>query len=399
MFRNRKRKPKDEDDPLVPHGLIWYATEPLPSEKRGTGSQPNKTAGVIEITQSHGAKQQPEESPEGKVTPPTSPLHLQPSEVMANETRTASQNLPPQFNLMTIPQKPAAERSRSGQALRVAEVIEIAPCPPRESTSRRIVAVGLASLRKLSTNIRNGVRCLSTAVPHSWTWISNAIDFEKEFLRAKGFAHKFQRNVAAVATDCYRKAQSSINATENGLHQQQRVSGNLGAAFSAGTKRVYAYVSTRRFATKRVRIVLTGLPRRLRILFARRLSEWKMVQSGPGDIRLRSSMTLAAISATITMIIISLVPRYAAKSLPSRMFSSPVTVNASTVAPAAPVSMPLKSTPKKTPAAKPARQIQVQKSIIASRPTPRRKIYQAAEDDYIAPDTYTYYGSKSSVSR
>ena len=33
MFGNRKRKPQDNEESLVPHGLIWHATaEPAPEE-------------------------------------------------------------------------------------------------------------------------------------------------------------------------------------------------------------------------------------------------------------------------------------------------------------------------------------------------------------------------------
>jgi hypothetical protein len=134
---------------------------------------------------------------------------------------------------------------------------------------------------------------------------------------------------------------------------------------------------------------LAKLRVRARILFAQQLSKWEMRRHTPSDIRLWSSMAMAAVAAVLALAIMSLVPHYAARSLPSRVLAtSSAAKGKSANAEAA------KASEKdiKTRANRPQRSASIKK---APRPKPR----QTENDDYVAPDTYKYYGNKSQASR
>ena len=50
MFGNRKRKPQDNEESLVPHGLIWHATaEPPPEEPTPKGDSLGHTVQFAEM--------------------------------------------------------------------------------------------------------------------------------------------------------------------------------------------------------------------------------------------------------------------------------------------------------------------------------------------------------------
>jgi hypothetical protein len=403
MFGNRKRKPTDDDDALVPHGLIWYASQPVRSDQ-APAEEAKQSAEIIEITRARPAETQPTDSPELK-TPLVAPPAIQEAKETASQTSTqptgSAPNEPLPFERLFSPsQQPVAIPSPNLQPIRVAEVIEIAPSEASDPIIQRIVSRGVVLVRESSAKLRATARRVHTTLQSSWERVSRSVDLKKEFLQAKQFASKLIRNAAAVSSEYKHKAQQRLEKIKlSGIRQERQALEALKLASSQSAKRSSAYFSTRRLGIKPIRIVLTGLPLRIRILFARQISEWKMWQTGAADRRLWSSMTLAAISAIVALLIISIVPRYAAKSLPSRILTPDSTVSAST-ATQADLTVPIaKTSGKRALPPKIPKQPRVQKLAVAHAATPRRKVYRAAEDDYIAPDTYTYYGSKSTVSR
>jgi Tfp pilus assembly major pilin PilA len=121
------------------------------------------------------------------------------------------------------------------------------------------------------------------------------------------------------------------------------------------------------------------------------------------DSRFWASMTMAAIAAIIALVIVSVVPHYAARSLPSRLLNTNPSVNASVAAPAAANSAPVQkrnavvrksatgttTTSSKTDSAK------TNSAQVATNPKPKH----GTHDDYVAPNTYKYYGAGSKSSR
>ena len=110
-------------------------------------------------------------------------------------------------------------------------------------------------------------------------------------------------------------------------------------------------------------------------------------------------MTLSAIAAIIALVIVSVVPHYAAKSLPSRLLNTNPSVDANVAAPAAAAPAPVQKT------AAPVRKAAITSTqAVASKPTlasattktstnPKPK--HLVQDDYVAPNTYKYYGTGS----
>jgi hypothetical protein len=124
------------------------------------------------------------------------------------------------------------------------------------------------------------------------------------------------------------------------------------------------------------------------------------------DSRFWTSMTMAAISALIVLGIVSVVPNYAAKSLPSRILSPNSSVNANVAAPvvlAAPrqtsSSQAVPPQTGKTAAKRTANPKLAQERPASPEVAVPRKAHRAADDDYVAPDTYKYYGNGSKRSR
>jgi hypothetical protein len=125
--------------------------------------------------------------------------------------------------------------------------------------------------------------------------------------------------------------------------------------------------------------------------------QWKMKRERVAiDSRFWTSMTLAAISALIVLGIVSVVPNYAAKSLPSRILGPNSSINANVAAPVV-----LAAPPQTSNAA--AKKIVNPKLAQAKPASPKTavspKAHRPAEDDYVAPDTYKYYGNGSKRSR
>jgi hypothetical protein len=106
-------------------------------------------------------------------------------------------------------------------------------------------------------------------------------------------------------------------------------------------------------------------------------------------------MTLSAIAAIAALAIVSLVPHYAAKSLPSQIVNTNPSVSANVAAPAAaPLPHADKTAARKTKSAQPV-QTKTASTAAATPAKPRRQ----SNDDYVAPDTYKYYGTGTKSSR
>jgi hypothetical protein len=146
----------------------------------------------------------------------------------------------------------------------------------------------------------------------------------------------------------------------------------------------------------RVRLQIAASTLQIKIVAAQRLAEWKAKRDKMAiDSRFWTSMTLSAVVALIALAIVSLVPRYAAKSLPSQIVNTNPSVSANVAAPAAaPLPHADKTAARKTKSTQPA-QTKTASTAAATPAKPRRQ----SNDDYVAPDTYKYYGNGSKTSR
>jgi hypothetical protein len=131
-----------------------------------------------------------------------------------------------------------------------------------------------------------------------------------------------------------------------------------------------------------------------------------MRRGQPFDDRLWISMTLAAISAVIALVLVSVAPHYASKSLPSRLFapasivSADTTLDKNTRPPATDKTSTsgTAGTVSKTPAVEGHRVSSASGNLVDAAAHPKHH-RSADDDDYVAPDTYKYYGDAPSEAR
>ena len=246
----------------------------------------------------------------------------------------------------------------------------------------------------------------------SWLQISQAVGKRQALLRAGRQGQDLLRRGIAL-TRGYAQATGIVitNVSHASLEYLKRMSARGRSVSSAGAKQISA-VMTQRFNSQRIRTAFASPVVRAKTV-AEPMSQRKAKRDSVAiDSRFWTSMTLAAISALIVLGIVSVVPvTYAANSLPSRILRPNSSANASVAAPvvlAAPPqagssqassaqsspALPGRTAAKKAADPKPADQKPA--SPKAAAPP---KAHRSADDDYVAPDTYKYYGNGSKHSR
>jgi len=155
----------------------------------------------------------------------------------------------------------------------------------------------------------------------------------------------------------------------------------------------------------RIRVLLAASALRARIISAQQLSAWRLRREKAAiDSRFWASMSMAAIAAVIALVIVSVVPHYAAKSLPSRILNTNPSVDANVSAPVAAAPAPVQGTvvpAQKTTATSTQTRAAKTDSVKAdsAKSATNLKPKHVAHDDYVAPNTYKYYGTGSKASR
>jgi len=202
------------------------------------------------------------------------------------------------------------------------------------------------------------------------------------------------------------------NFTRGSLAHSRRLTERGKQLFSGAVARATREQTAPRSEPPRLRIVLTGLPLRIKILAARQLSEWKIGNPGATyDTRLRSAMIIAAACAVLALVGVSLATHFAARFLASPALRSGSTAGAGagagskTVGPQAPASASPAAqhsgaggaqSPENQKSAATTAAANAQGEKSSQRPEGRRKHHRTADDDYVAPNTYKYYGNSAS---
>jgi hypothetical protein len=151
-----------------------------------------------------------------------------------------------------------------------------------------------------------------------------------------------------------------------------------------------------------LRIQLAGAPLKARIALARASSEWDLRrESLSRNSRLWTSLALSALSALAIMGIFSTARHYAKASLPSnRAATISSTKNADTTTAVVPVSAKAPrrasdiqtSQPRSTSMKPPPTQHKIQHAAVPAR----QRVHRNEDEDYVAKDTYVYYGKRPS---
>jgi hypothetical protein len=399
MFGNRKRKPEEEDDPLVPHGLVWHAIE-ASANQQPSEPAPEATK-VVEITRTTPGPQPPlkqsappvpqtpvSTAPPSAVPPPREAQKLESKlpdrsprklpvafESAAIHPPESSVPPPPRPVLLTENyRRPApAKRSPRPQTVRMGPRLS-SVSPGIRRLRGRIVREWCSALSVFAGAAR---RCFgSLKALNLRAQIAGAGSFAASILRVRG------RRARVYVSQGLEVSKARV--TELTRAVESRLRANSSAWRSSPLPRPIR---------PRLRVRLTGLPLKARILLARKVSESRLRQAALRDPRLWTSMTLAAITALLVLAIVSLAPRYAEKSLPSRILTSNSTVHANAVGRTALPTQPQSEKRRALPS-------KAKRQALASQSAAAHRRHHANDDeDYVAPDSYTDYRTNARTSR
>lgn len=496
MFGNRKRKLQDEEESLVPHGLIWHATaEPTPEEvakseealgytvnyaqeiervRREAAERPAEQAPAA-ATQVPPASpavvpwwrmEQPDapaESPISKLTPmplsayvPTpiepaleapplsriEPLQIRPTAVQAVDLPQVAvappvvqpmQAISPSIPMETPAQILQTSAPQIVGSMAIAPQVEAPAMPepavydspvskphfeerlvPKSSEITESLALAFSRLHSACKTAWLSLGSVSGKAFQRGRQTVQSLELGEGLARAGKRGQSLLRGGMAKTGYYARTTGSALGAfSRAGASRVQQMSARVRTA-SSTTNDVVRPANTQPSAPSRIRVLLAASALRARVITAEQLAAWKLQRQRMAiDSRLWASMTMAAIAAIIVLVIVSVVPHYAARSLPSRLLNTNPSVNADAAAPvaAAPVGS-LKPAPPATKATKAASVNTTPSTSGSTKPgvtkaaatktaanTAPAKPRHVAHDDYVAPDTYKYYGSGTKTSR
>jgi hypothetical protein len=345
MVARRKRQPRD-DEPLVPHGLISQALD---------------------------ASQPPAEN-----TPP-----IQPSPTGIEPAKR------PPARILQWPRATQHFKSAAGIARSALRTVDERRKHLQISThltqARDLALTGTKQLRRSFAFARGILRLLDR--------VGSSVQLSA---RATRFYE--------IASACAQRAVGlcRVWSAQIALHSRRLTAASLHRVKEA-RKQVHFPPTTAPVGV-RLRIRLSGFPLQARIALARARSEWGLRrESLTRNSQLWNSVALGAVSALIVMGIFATARHYAQASLPSaRNSNASSTQNTSTFAPASIVPLTVKTSNHASPmqTSKPpntsARPKPAPQKLYRATVAPGRRIHQNEDEDYVAKDTYVYYGKNPS---
>jgi hypothetical protein len=434
MFARLKRKHDVDEEPLVPHGLVWQATdEPTPVEEESrvakTPAQEDNRVSPKVVEMSGNAKPQPQADPPrklGSISPPLQwpspniqeiarhpdihaarPTPAPPDEQQNKKApkpvdtpfakATAAEFAvapPPTPRLILITRKRTASwvRARSGR-IRSAVLF----------CGSRVRAVSAEALRALAT-FRTGLREQFQRV-----------NVKRRFVNARSVA-------GAQIANWHRKSQSLGAAAAQNLTEWQKAAAlrsRSGIQKSVVTVKAIDFSAAARSLQRArnlkvtVRIPSQDLTRVVATISAVKAPWNRARRTVNRDSRLWMSMAMAGLSALLALGFVTVLPRYQPDSSPNvvaaehspdivpsighaGLTSGPRVASNAVASPT--VQRPSAAVRKKNAAAK-SNNVAVSKPVkpAATKPVstkrPSRKTHNSEDDDYVAKDTYVQYGS------
>lgn len=489
MFGNRKRKLQEQEESIVPHGLIWHATEEPTPEQVATKSEEDlgytvNYAQEIERVRRQQAAQpveqvpdiasqaspprpavvpwwrveQPEapgERPVSKLVPmplsaytPTpidpnsepprpsriqplqirpaavepleiQPIIPQPSEVQPIQVlpTAPSEMASPQILQASAPQvEGSLAKSVQVQPSPVAETVLINPPVPKPQVGERLVpksseiteslVLVWARLRSAGKSGWVGLLSVSGNTLAQIRQTIRSLELGEGVARAGKLSQNLIRGGVARTNRYARTTGHAVGAFSHATASRaQQLSAKLRTASVGSTGDVVRTANMQPATPSRIRMLLAASALQAKIIAAQKLSAWRIRRERAAiDSRFWASMTLSAIAAVIALVIVSVVPHYAAKSLPSRILNTNSSVDANVAAPVAAAPAPVQKTAThvRKSATTSSAQTTAAKTVpakgepakSATNPKPKHLV----DDDYVAPNTYKYYGTGSKSS-
>lgn len=421
MFARGKRK-HPEDEPLVPHGLVWQATDepdvdeaasakpkvsaeptemPLRQDHRPESTEPT-TKPAMHVQERSSA--QPDFTPNklGAISPPIPwPSPKTASVIRRTPPPVAPANPAPTDASVPAVRKPLPgipQTSSVAERERKLEIIELDTTTAQEkSQQREAVTRVLESVRQRTRNIYDStVRSLK----HSRLNVRSAY-------RSINFKSQFSA-IRQAADLCAHKALSGSRSLRAGLQSRWASNAPRIVRAKSAVGRFSSHILrtsvtrtsdlAQRVRTQRVRIRIARSPRAQAFIQRTKL-EWMIRREAMRrDSRLWTSLAMAALSALLTVGVISAARRYepgavsSNKARNSQSQQNPITP-ASLIAP----NTALASTTNgaRTTHSNTIRQQQSKRSPSAAPEKPAaHQAHHIDDGDYVAPNTYHYYGTK-----
>lgn len=424
MFARRKHRPQ-EDEPLVPHGLVWQATDEPSSDK--VDSAPEKPPAPARARPTE-MQVRPSPSPEAEPTVHGEPSKLSEADSPLNKLgaisppiawpspKTASVIRRPIEEFNSVPlEATEANRRTATEAQTVANVKPLGKSSPSDLVSNASLPQAPFPVRTEAAPERK-VEVIELGAdeaqpPRSELFKAGALTLQRFVVTCStAIGHAISKGLQTI-TSGVRAPNKALQAWW--VSTSTRMSGGLATAREfSGQKliaaRTNAMAVAQRARGRRVRVRIVK-PAYLQVLIARSRAAWDARRENiRREPRLWGSMAMAALSALLAVAVISGISRYAPGADASRR-DSVTAPQQNPVVHATPASRKIqrastaghkstvaaeersaKPSPLHTKAAvKP-------KDMIASKTAPKttaRRIHRVSdEDDYVAPDTYHYYG-------
>jgi hypothetical protein len=349
MLARRKAKPQD-DEPLVPHGLISQALDTSLSVSDNSSS-----------TQVNSA----------------SPTTLE------AQKRPAARVL----------RWPRATRQVK-EGMRLARALPITLQHAREQTriSRNQISTSWRQACSIASQHAGRIRDqVARVIPPTLDRIRSSIQFSVNVARCRNFSAAYASKAVVLCRNWSSQAATNLQRLKDAAsHRLSRIRGQ------AELQEPLPPIGFR------VRIHLAGAPLKARIAWARASSEWDLRrESLSRNSRLWTSLALSALSALAVMGIFSTARHYAKASLPStRAATISSTKNADTAAVVVPLTVKAPSRVSDIHTSHPqsvsAKPKPAKPKIQAGTVPSRHKIRRNEDEDYVAKDTYVYYGKRRS---
>ena len=463
MFLRRKRRP-EEDDSLVPHGLIWHATSENSAQEQTPDRAEEKTAKIIAMPSAPAPKTPAagdvaEKKPARGVTPfwrslpaaqrsavepvahreaPPAPVPIRSESVPVRSESVAVRKEAAPLRAQSVPVQvqSAGARDESAPArierVPISEKIATPRSVPIARKAREVLAAALVSTRShLGQQLRHGKESAKRAevlVISSFGRIRersrrSASSFKTglsrlhpmgaltQFARqqATGMREGSRRRIEAIHRNesAKRAAVLVISSLERVRERSRRlmeamhrpVNVNLRVRISPVMRRVRAF--SWHPPTTRLRTLFRSLANEIEVVAAREIARaklrWPELAHGREFVRRALPLTLPAL---LMFTLFFIVRHYATQALPSHWQRATPAEYRPAEAPPAPPVRPRRQQAKAPQPAKgaPASATKRHETPAVTRNT-RPQAAAQAEEDYVAPDTYVYYGPSGKASR
>lgn len=413
MFAWRKPKPSD-DEPLVPHGLVWQATEePMPAKaERIDPGSPREASSPFPVPKTR-IDPPNEHYRDDDGAPPKMGAASDPLPWASMNAKDAVKRPPPFWDsnasLKALPAKPSPDAcdSNSTDSFRAIPTLSVVPAINAETADRsatarvalkRFLADRAEELHATWSELTHVIAELFANTRHKFAdWqLRENIRRTREQAQVRlaqsiaNVSHQAPKAGAAADEQKTSKMQDRLRVARNTALLIQ----NKAAAALAGSKQ-----SARGLMNRRIRIRIAAASQ-LRTYVGR----FQDAQTRSRNIlqrnsRLVTSLAMAALSALFTLGLIIIVGHYQPSANADVPGIAPTRQSAATIPTTPVVAKPSPTRTANSAAATKAvpvvnTALRTQEKVVPVKTKTVRRPHHNEDEDYVAPDTYVYYGKK-----